>query len=108
MFCVHKFVLLNSPAITNMRVCFYIHIYSIFNLSGRDGKIHVFRLSDFECEDDHVRTKSELKEHRLERTKGCHIYAISRPGGSHLRMVSGEMKHLYSVWSVIVTIIHNG
>ncbi|KAK3891489.1 hypothetical protein Pcinc_004619 [Petrolisthes cinctipes] len=58
----------------------------------RDGKIHVFRLSDFECEDDHMRTKSELKEHRLERTKGCHMYAISRPGGSHLRMVVGVGK----------------
>lgn len=25
-------------------------------------------------------------EHRLERTKGCHLYSLSRPGGSHLRM----------------------
>ncbi|XP_050726126.1 GTPase-activating Rap/Ran-GAP domain-like protein 3 isoform X6 [Eriocheir sinensis] len=54
---------------------------------GRDGKMHVFRLSDFEGEDERVRGKVDLKEHRLEKTKGCHLYAISRPGGSHLRMV---------------------
>ena len=52
--------------------------------------MHVFRLSDFEGEDERVRSKGELKEHRLEKTKGCHLYAISRPGGSHLRMVSSS------------------
>ncbi|XP_042861693.1 GTPase-activating Rap/Ran-GAP domain-like protein 3, partial [Penaeus japonicus] len=61
---------------------------------GRDSKIHVFRLSDFECEDERVKTKSDLKDHRLERTKGCHLYAISRPGGSHLRMVVAVNKKL--------------
>ncbi|XP_037792024.1 GTPase-activating Rap/Ran-GAP domain-like protein 3 [Penaeus monodon] len=61
---------------------------------GRDSKIHVFRLSDFECEDERVKTKADLKDHRLERTKGCHLYAISRPGGSHLRMVVAVNKKL--------------
>ena len=62
--------------------------------TGRDSKIHVFRLSDFEGDptspnfEEKIRAKSDLKDHRLERTKGCHLYAISRPGGSHLRMVS--------------------
>nr|XP_045581398.1 GTPase-activating Rap/Ran-GAP domain-like protein 3 [Procambarus clarkii] len=54
---------------------------------GRDGKIHVFRLSDFEGDEERVKVKVDLKDHRLERTKGCHLYAISRPGGSHLRTV---------------------
>lgn len=61
---------------------------------GRDSKIHVFRLSDFECDDDRIRAKADLKDHRLERTKGCHLYAISRPGGSHLRMVVAVGKKL--------------
>ncbi|KAK8750165.1 hypothetical protein OTU49_015270, partial [Cherax quadricarinatus] len=54
---------------------------------GRDGKIHVFRLSDFEGDEERIKGKVDLKDHRLEKTKGCHLYAISRPGGSHLRMV---------------------
>ncbi|XP_064458202.1 GTPase-activating Rap/Ran-GAP domain-like protein 3 isoform X3 [Ornithodoros turicata] len=55
---------------------------------GRDSRIHVFRLTDFEGEANNgVRNRSDLREHKLERTKGCHIYGISRPGGSHLRMV---------------------
>lgn len=55
---------------------------------GRDSRIHVFRLTDFEGEANNVvRNRSDLRDHKLERTKGCHIYALSRPGGSHLRMV---------------------
>jgi hypothetical protein len=52
----------------------------------------VFRLSDFDGDfstENSARGRQDLKEHRLERTRGCHMYAISRPGGSHLRMVSG-------------------
>lgn len=65
-----------------------IHI----TISGRDSKIHVFRLSDFDGDlntESSAMGRQDLKEHRLERTRGCHMYAISRPGGSHLRMVSG-------------------
>lgn len=65
-------------------------------ISGRDSKIHVFRLSDFDGDfntDSPARGRQDLKEHRLERTRGCHMYAISRPGGSHLRMVSGSTFH---------------
>ncbi|XP_015903214.1 GTPase-activating Rap/Ran-GAP domain-like protein 3 isoform X3 [Parasteatoda tepidariorum] len=55
---------------------------------GRDSRIHVFRLSDFEGEQNEslVRTKSDIRDHKIERSKGCHLYALSRPGGSHLRM----------------------
>jgi len=59
-------------------------------ISGRDSKIHVFRLSDFDGDlntESSAMGRQDLKEHRLERTRGCHMYAISRPGGSHLRMV---------------------
>ncbi|XP_076316326.1 GTPase-activating Rap/Ran-GAP domain-like protein 3 [Tachypleus tridentatus] len=56
---------------------------------GRDSRIYVYRLSDFESEASEigVRNKTDLRDHRLEKTKGCHLYAISRPGDSHLRMV---------------------
>uniref|UniRef100_T1J194 Rap-GAP domain-containing protein n=1 Tax=Strigamia maritima TaxID=126957 RepID=T1J194_STRMM len=56
---------------------------------GRDCKVCVFRLSDFEGNNNiHlVRNRNDLKDHKLERSRGCHLYAISRPGGSHLRMV---------------------
>jgi len=65
-------------------------------ISGRDSKIHVFRLSDFDGDfntESSAMGRQDLKEHRLERTRGCHMYAISRPGGSHLRMVSGSTFH---------------
>ncbi|XP_052215441.1 GTPase-activating Rap/Ran-GAP domain-like protein 3 isoform X2 [Dreissena polymorpha] len=56
---------------------------------GKDGKICVFRLIDFEAESSEVcaRTKTDCREHKIEKTKGCHLYALSRPGSSHLRMV---------------------
>ncbi|XP_022255990.1 GTPase-activating Rap/Ran-GAP domain-like protein 3, partial [Limulus polyphemus] len=57
---------------------------------GKDSRIYVFSLSDFDSETREsggVRNKSDLRDHRLEKTKGCHLYAISRPCDSHLRMV---------------------
>lgn len=34
-----------------------------------------------------VRSRAHIKERKLRRTRGCHMYSITRPGGSHLRMV---------------------
>lgn len=63
---------------------------------GRDSRIHVFRLSDFDGDTGSslVRTRSDLRDHKLERTKGCHLYALSRPGGSHLRMAAAVGRRL--------------
>ncbi|CAL7949286.1 unnamed protein product [Xylocopa violacea] len=33
-----------------------------------------------------VRGRAHIKERRLPRTRGCHLYTITMPGGSHLRM----------------------
>ena len=92
---------------------------------GKDCNVHVFRLSELECEgggggggngcspgasvdtqDDeeedeeeeqeiavqrrrmNARTRTHCKQRRLDKTKGCHLYSLTRPGGSHLRMVS--------------------
>ncbi|XP_024080604.1 GTPase-activating Rap/Ran-GAP domain-like protein 3 isoform X2 [Cimex lectularius] len=64
---------------------------------GRDSKIHVFRLSDFDSDcqaEPRVYSRPDLKEHKLDRTKGSTMYAVSRPGGSHLRMVVSLGKKL--------------
>ncbi|XP_013417806.1 GTPase-activating Rap/Ran-GAP domain-like protein 3 isoform X2 [Lingula anatina] len=62
---------------------------------GKDSKIHVFRLADFEGRTNSiVRTKLDSRDHKIERSKGCHLYALSRPGGSHLRMVIAIGKRL--------------
>lgn len=34
-----------------------------------------------------ARNRSHVKERKLDRTRGCNLYSITRPGGSHLRMV---------------------
>ncbi|XP_075553454.1 GTPase-activating Rap/Ran-GAP domain-like protein 3 isoform X1 [Dermacentor variabilis] len=63
---------------------------------GRDSRVHVFRLTDFEGDSANslVRTRADLRDHKLERTKGCHLYALSRPGGSHLRMAAAVGRRL--------------
>lgn len=64
---------------------------------GRDSRVHVFRLTDFEGDsaaNSLVRTRADLRDHKLERTKGCHLYALSRPGGSHLRMAAAVGRRL--------------
>ncbi|XP_011329684.1 GTPase-activating Rap/Ran-GAP domain-like protein 3 isoform X2 [Ooceraea biroi] len=33
-----------------------------------------------------VRSRAHIKERKLRRTRGSHLYSITRPGGSHLRM----------------------
>ncbi|XP_046640588.1 GTPase-activating Rap/Ran-GAP domain-like protein 3 isoform X4 [Daphnia pulicaria] len=57
---------------------------------GRDSRMHVFRLSSFESDacgsEPAAFSRQHMKEQRLERTKGTHLYAVSRLGGSHLRM----------------------
>ena len=34
-----------------------------------------------------ARNRSHVKERKLDRTRGSNLYSITRPGGSHLRMV---------------------
>lgn len=47
--------------------------------SSREGKVYVFRLSQLETITE-PRSRYEIKEHRLERSRGAHLYALSRPG----------------------------
>lgn len=60
--------------------------------------MHVFRLSSFESDacgaEPAAMSRQDLKEQRLERTKGTHLYAVSRMGGSHLRVAVAVGKKL--------------
>ncbi|XP_030853506.1 GTPase-activating Rap/Ran-GAP domain-like protein 3 [Strongylocentrotus purpuratus] len=71
---------------------------------GKDGRIYVFRLSDFEGQENEslIRTKSDCRNHKIERSKGCHLFSVSRPGGSHLRMVIAVGKKM-----ILMTWKHN-
>lgn len=65
------------------------HGLLIFRATGKDSRVHAFRLTDFEGESNEeiIRNKNDAKERKLEGTKGSHLYAVSRPGCSHLRLV---------------------
>ncbi|XP_050506896.1 GTPase-activating Rap/Ran-GAP domain-like protein 3 [Diabrotica virgifera virgifera] len=64
--------------------------------SNREGKVYVFRLSQIEELSD-AKSRIDVKDHRLERTRGTNLYALSRPGGSKLRMcaVIGKKLQMY-------------
>lgn len=47
--------------------------------SNREGKVYVFRLSELEATQE-PRSRIDVKDHRLERSRGTHLYALSRPG----------------------------
>lgn len=53
----------------------------------KDGyRIHVFRLGEFKDETIRVRSRVEVKDRRIEKTRGCHLYTISKGGDGYLRM----------------------
>ncbi|NWU98044.1 GARL3 protein, partial [Upupa epops] len=57
---------------------------------GKDSRLLVFRLSavqkDIETKQI-IRSKYHCRENKLERTKGCHLYAINTHHGNELRIV---------------------
>ncbi|XP_054086487.1 GTPase-activating Rap/Ran-GAP domain-like protein 3 isoform X2 [Zeugodacus cucurbitae] len=62
------------------------------SLTNRDAhRIHVFRLREFQPRNSEetlrCRSRAEVKERRIDRTRGCHLYASSRVSGGHLRLV---------------------
>ncbi|KAM4664720.1 GTPase-activating Rap/Ran-GAP domain-like protein 3 [Discoglossus pictus] len=57
---------------------------------GKDARLYVFRLSAIRkgLEDKQVmKTKYECRENKLEKTKGCHLYAINTHNSNELRIV---------------------
>ncbi|XP_064891371.1 GTPase-activating Rap/Ran-GAP domain-like protein 3 isoform X9 [Columba livia] len=57
---------------------------------GKDSRLLVFRLSAVKKyieTKQMIRSKHDCRENKLERTKGCHLYAINTHHGSELRIV---------------------
>ncbi|XP_053328592.1 GTPase-activating Rap/Ran-GAP domain-like protein 3 [Spea bombifrons] len=57
---------------------------------GKDARLYVFRLSSIRkgLEDKQaMKTKYECRENKLEKTKGCHMYATNTHHSSELRIV---------------------
>ncbi|XP_066244731.1 GTPase-activating Rap/Ran-GAP domain-like protein 3 isoform X2 [Euwallacea similis] len=61
--------------------------------SHKDCKVYVFRLSQLQSQTD-VKTRMDVKDYRMERTRGANLYALSRPGGARLRMCVAVGKKL--------------
>ncbi|XP_038637538.1 GTPase-activating Rap/Ran-GAP domain-like protein 3 isoform X6 [Scyliorhinus canicula] len=58
---------------------------------GKDARLFVFRLSAVRKaleEKQPVKSKSDSKDNKLEKTKGCHLYAINTHHGAELRIVA--------------------
>lgn len=49
-------------------------------------RIHVFKLNEFKDDQLKLRTKSDIRDRRIEKTRGCHLYTISKGGDGHLRI----------------------
>lgn len=81
-----------------------IHVFRLSELDG-DNSTVVFDEED-ELDEEHqdvtaahekysnlankvpaVRNRSNVKDRKLDRSRGCHLYSLSKPGGSHIKMV---------------------
>ncbi|XP_037933070.1 GTPase-activating Rap/Ran-GAP domain-like protein 3 [Teleopsis dalmanni] len=69
------------------------------SVTNRDShRVHVFRLREFQpkCAEESFkcRSRAEVKDRRIDRTRGCHLFASSRVNGGHLRLVVAVGKKL--------------
>lgn len=63
----------------------------------KDGyRIHVFRLNEFKEDAIRIRSRLHVKDRRIEKTRGCHLYAISKGGDGHLRMATAVGRKIYT------------
>lgn len=62
--------------------------------SNKEGKIYVFRLLQLDTINDPL-SRYDLKDHRLERTRGTHLYAISRSGKQQQWLIITYIKLLH-------------
>lgn len=49
-------------------------------------RIHVFKLNEFRDDQLKIRSKIDIRDRRIEKTRGCHLYTISKGGDGHLRI----------------------
>ncbi|CAC5375652.1 GTPase-activating Rap/Ran-GAP domain-like protein 3,Rap1 GTPase-activating protein 2 [Mytilus coruscus] len=54
----------------------------------------LLRTDKGEKNENFIRGRIDCRDHKIEKTKGCHLYALSRSGSSHLRMVAAIHKRL--------------
>lgn len=58
------------------------------NTNNKDGfRIHVFRIKEFREEKIKIRSRIDVKDRRIEKSRGTHLYAVSKGGDGHLRVV---------------------
>ncbi|XP_055614339.1 uncharacterized protein LOC129760704, partial [Uranotaenia lowii] len=98
----HKIVFDKTLAVKQLSV---VEDHGILLLRGgstlqKDGhRVHVFRLNEFTSDRVAMRSRIDVKDRRIEKTRGCHLYAISRAGEAHLRMaVSVGRKLMIFQW----------
>lgn len=55
--------------------------------SNKDSqRIHVFRLSEFGDDLVQCRSRAEVKCHRIEKSRGCHLFNLLKANDGHLKM----------------------
>lgn len=66
------------------------------SVGHKDDRIYVFRLNEFKEENIKVRARIELKDRRIEKTRGCHLFATSKGGDGYLRMAVAVGRKLFT------------
>ncbi|XP_055707592.1 GTPase-activating Rap/Ran-GAP domain-like protein 3 isoform X2 [Phlebotomus papatasi] len=85
----HQIVFDRTFSVRQLSVC---EDYGIVLIRGgaathKDGhRIYVFQLIDFKEESIKCRTRMDVKAHRIEKTRGTHLYSISNGSDGHLKM----------------------
>lgn len=74
------------------------------------SKLYVVKLTDFEDEDEEPKNRQFCKNHRVEKSKGCHLFAVSQSGDGELKLAVAvgrkvallRWKHpvVWSTWTV--------
>lgn len=56
--------------------------------TNRDGhRIHVFRLREFVDENFKTKSRSDVKDRRIDRTRSCHLFSTSKNNSGYLKLV---------------------
>ncbi|XP_055677387.1 GTPase-activating Rap/Ran-GAP domain-like protein 3 isoform X3 [Lutzomyia longipalpis] len=85
----HQIVFDRTFTVRQLSVC---EDYGIVLIRGgaathKDGhRIYVFQLTDFKDENIKCRARMDVKTHRIEKTRGTHLYSISSGTDGHLKM----------------------
>uniref|UniRef100_A0A2K6P702 GTPase-activating Rap/Ran-GAP domain-like protein 3 n=1 Tax=Rhinopithecus roxellana TaxID=61622 RepID=A0A2K6P702_RHIRO len=90
---VDVLVFLHSRPLEALQVTLLFHLISssaLFMSLGKDARLFVFRLSALQKGLEGKQTgksRSDCRENKLEKTKGCHLYAINTHHSRELRIV---------------------